>query len=674
MISLEELKSDLQDTIDVRNVSDNATSSMSLYSIYLEMLSGSGQIMDDNLSEINSIHDGIHLAAFARDLERGVINVFTTEYSSALEIEKLYQKDLEKNFAAIRKLLFNSLWLERNELDDGDPTIDLIEDLQLRNQKFSRVIIWNLTNKLYSSRSEAGLNLKEQGFEVIYNCFDLNYYRSVLTDNKLSEISISTDLKAIKVLETTSYTSYLFSISGMELCNYYDRYGKRLLESNVRTFLSLRGNTNKGIYNTIHLDDQRPFFFAYNNGLTATCSDIKYEGGSIKELTDLQIVNGGQTMSTIYKAWRDGKRMTDIHVPVKLSVIHDIENKSLFVSRISRYANTQNKVSNSDFFSNSYYHRAVKEMSSKIRVGAKGKISKEKWFYERVRGEYLNDQMFLSASEKKRFQLEYPKSHVFDKIAIAKAYLSVNQQPHHVSKGAQLCFAQFASRVSDLYDEDKNIFTEHEYKTLIAQVILFRSLEKVVSNTAWYSGGYRAQTVAYTIASFVRLLAKEKLTIDWNEIWANQMVHPAILDELDTLGAKVHEILISPPPGNTNIGTYSKKEACWKRIQESPISTNVNLTGVISFEELIVQNKESRKGRAELKGINAQIAVLDLAKGKVPNKLLEFYNSSQAPGIRDKDRAILRSWKDGRIGYPSEAQANIIYDLVRLAEKNGLEI
>ena len=80
-------------------------------------------------------------------------------------------------------------------------------------------------------------------------------------------------------------------------------FGQRLLESNVRTFLQFKGNANTGMRQTLLKNPEN--FFAFNNGLTVTSTDIKTEKDSsgnvvIKELENLQIVNGGQTTSAIY--------------------------------------------------------------------------------------------------------------------------------------------------------------------------------------------------------------------------------------------------------------------------------------------------------------------------------------------------------------------------------------
>jgi hypothetical protein len=667
--SIELLKSDLQEEIDLRNEAFGESSNMSLHGIYQEMLSHSGQILDEDLSIIDSRNAGIHYAAFARDIERSEIHLFVTDYHSESGIKKVYKDDVEEFCVKVIESCLNQTEEIKRRFDTGDPIVELLDDLSIRRGRWTRLVIWMSTNRLYSSREGSSFTEDIDGVPIVFNCIDLNYYQSLLTDRKVSEINITTNIPSLKVLENDSYSSYLLSFSGYELCRYYDQYGKRLLESNVRTYLSLRGNTNKGIYNTIHLDQERSFFFAYNNGLTATASKIEFSNSLITSITDLQIVNGGQTMSTIYKAWRDGKSLDGVYVQVKLSVIHDLENKELFISRISRFANTQNNISNSDFFSNSYYHRRLKELSSQIRINNEGRITPEKWFYERVRGEYQNEQIFLNQSQRNLFKKQNPISKVFDKIAVAKAYLSVNELPHLVSKGAQLCFAEFAKRVAELYDEE-NILDESYFKEIISQVILFREFEKRISNSDWYTGGYRAQTVAYTIALFCNRLKECEKEIDWNSIWNGQSIQESLLREVSRFGKVVHEKLINPPPGNTNIGTYSKKEPCWIAIRGIGIAPNITMDGIRSFNRN-AQDDAQRSNHPE-RGIAAQIRVVELASTGMPRKLLDFYNSQYSPGIRDRDRGVLVSWSQGRIGYPSEAQARIIINAIKLATEAGM--
>ena len=495
----------------------------------------------------------------------------------------------------------------------------------------------------------------------------------MVVDMDQQHIEIDCSLEAIKVIENPHYTSYLTTISGHDLVRHYDQYGKRLLESNVRTFLSLRGNVNKGIYNTLR-SDEKVFFFAYNNGLSGTASEIEFNNGKISSVKNLQIVNGGQTMSTIYKAKKDGLDIDLVQVQMKLSVIHDKENYTQYVSKISEYANTQNKVNKSDFFSNTYFHRRFKEISKILRVPAKGNSTiSSKWFYERVKGEYLNDQMYMKESAKKKFLLEYPKDQVIDKILIAKGSLAWDLYPYEVSKGAQLCFAKFAEKVSDLYDEGDVDCNDYLFQKIVSQVILFKEVQKLVSGADWYSGGYRAQTVPYIISLFSYILSQNKMTINWDKIWKEQEIEKGILNWLNLIGESVHMRLINPPEGNTNIGTYCKKAICWQKVQL--LAKNFidvpELDSTVSLsEEKIIKIKGKQKAKLD-NGINSQLRVLELSRTQTPNKLIEFYNSKYAPGITDRNRGVIKSWYEGKISYPTEKQAKVIIDVINKAIKAG---
>ena len=89
--SFEELKRDLQEEIDLRNEAHGESSNMSLFGVYLDMLSSSGQISDDDLTIIDSLNEGIHYATFARDLERSEIHLFFTDNDSSSDFQKIYK-------------------------------------------------------------------------------------------------------------------------------------------------------------------------------------------------------------------------------------------------------------------------------------------------------------------------------------------------------------------------------------------------------------------------------------------------------------------------------------------------------------------------------------------------------------------------------------------------------
>ena len=166
--------------------------------------------------------------------------------------------------------------------------------------------------------------------------------------------------------ENAKYASYLLVIPGSIIADLYDLYGEMLLEQNVRTFLQFRGKVNKGIRNTIQNEPE--MFFAYNNGLCATAEEVRVDPKSSRMLSikNLQVVNGGQTTASIFTAYKKlNTDLSKVYVQVKLTVIQP-EKVEVVVPKISEYANTQNRVSAADFFSNHPFHLRIEEISRRL--------------------------------------------------------------------------------------------------------------------------------------------------------------------------------------------------------------------------------------------------------------------------------------------------------------------
>src|SRR5207249_3580286 len=124
-------------------------------------------------------------------------------------------------------------------------------------------------------------------------------------------------------VETDEYKAYLCVIPGSVLAIIYDEYGSRLLEGNVRSFLGTRPRVNKAIRKTVSTEPT--MFFAYNNGIasTASAADVTSTptGLRLTKVTDLQIVNGGQTTATLANAIAtDKENLEQTFVQMKLSV------------------------------------------------------------------------------------------------------------------------------------------------------------------------------------------------------------------------------------------------------------------------------------------------------------------------------------------------------------------
>lgn len=408
-----------------------------------------------------------------------------------------------------------------------------------------------------------------EGTEVSFSIWDMDrLYRCLTSGNKRETIEVdfennySTSIPCIENKTNDIYSVYLAIISGELLAKVYKEYGPRLLERNVRSFLSVRGNINKGIRDT--LKETPEMFLAYNNGISVTAESVEVkrdENGnvSITKIRDMQIVNGGQTTASIYNSVIDKKINADlskVFVQMKLTVIKSIQEMDIIVPKISEYANSQNKIQMADFSANDPFHRKLEDLSRTIWTPGFSGSKPVNWFYERARGQYTDALAKEGTPKKKKdYKLIHP---YFTKTDLAKYENSWNQLPYQVSEGAQKNFKKFTVQL-----KEKGKFTpdENYYKLLIAKAILFRHTEKLVKDQNF--GGYRANIVTYTIAF---LSNKTGQRIDLERIWREQQLTTVLQNSIKEISNLIHKTIINPP-GGANISEWCKKKDCWDFIK-----------------------------------------------------------------------------------------------------------
>lgn len=514
-----------------------------------------------------------------------------------------------------------------------------------------------------------------ENIPVDYNIIDIKVlYNNYLSQNADSSFEVEAKLPCLKIpIETEKYDSYLSYLTGDQLVEIYDEFGQRLLEQNVRTFLQFKGNVNKGIRNTIQSAPE--MFFAYNNGITATASDLDFDTeGNIIKIYNLQIVNGGQTTSSVYAAKKNAKLdVSNVSVQMKLSVVKENNEHSEFVSKVAEFANTQNKVNKSDFFSNSPFHKEMKQYSNRIWIPSKSGTQKmTKWFYERVRGEYLNEQAYLTKAKQKEFQRENPKSQLLDKTFLSKSENTWLQKPDVVSKGAQYSFADFAVYISNLLERDYLAITESYYKDAISRVILFKFVEKLISNAPWYNGGYRAQAVTYTIAYLSAFVEKQKKFFDFSLIWDEQEVPVDLQGALEGLAEQIYTEICNPPSGQGNVTQWCKKADCWKKIRNLKIDFYLDSRYLIDKEEVKYVNKEATEIKKLDKGIEIQSFVIGVERDQW-EKLFNYYSIKENRStVTLTQFDILKKMANGKLGFPSEKQSKLLYGMYEKAQEESL--
>jgi len=409
---------------------------------------------------------------------------------------------------------------------------------------------------------------------------------------------------------TEAFQSYLCIVPGTLLADIYDEYGSYLLEGNVRSFLSTKVAVNKKIRGTIMQQPDR--FFAYNNGISATAMDIQFEnterGMAIVSVRDFQIINGGQTTASLSSArynYKEKARLDAIFVQLKLTVIDQTLEDDVvteLIQNISRSSNSQNKVSDADFFSTHPFHVQMERCSQRLGARGTGGLQFEtKWFYERARGQYLQKQMRMTQSEKKKFLLQNPKDQLITKTDLAKVRNSWDGRPHIVSKGAQTNFTAFAQLISGEWEKDDGLmFGDKYFQESVALCLLFRFSEKMIPRQPWYQQGYRANIVTYTMALLHKLIKKQfrEKDLDLMKIWTRQTVPDAVKTTLMELSECVYDKLTDPNRGVENVTQWCKREACWKSVQAIEYVLHGSMEDCLIGQEDMRDNlREAKEGR-----------------------------------------------------------------------------
>ena len=449
------------------------------------------------------------------------------------------------------------------------------------------------------------------------------------------------------------YEAYIAIISGKLLASIYIEYGSKVLEGNVRAFLGTTGSksVNSGIKKTINNDPTK--FFTYNNGIATTAADVEIEEVNgemlITRIVDLQIINGGQTTASLAEAVlkRTNVDLEGIFVPMKLTVIEDRETEDeegvrfydQMVQAIAKFANSQNKVTAADLFSNDPFHIWMEKMSKKHLAPPAQYAVPTGWYYERSRKKYLQEQVKLRGDEAKRFTLKFPKKQIVTKEQLAMYLTTIDSKPHIVSKGKNWVMKEFGTKIGTDYRENKAIFNEYYFKKCICAAIIFRTVDSYLETNKdsakkptgfWYkAGGYKGNIVPYTIAKILSCIPKG-YTLNWERIWQKQAVSPSFMREVEKV-TKITNDFICDSHG-VIVTEYCKHPSTWEAYRD-----NVSYTLSKEFiDELIPESlvkEQEVSARAEQKEINDLQVVMD-----VVSKGADYWNKLIAEG---KMRALI---------------------------------
>jgi hypothetical protein len=362
---------------------------------------------------------------------------------------------------------------------------------------------------------------------------------------------------------TDEYDYALTAIPGEALRFLYERFGARLLEANVRSFLSVKSSkgVNAGIQGTLRSAPGR--FMAYNNGIVLVADEMrlgKAGDGSpgIAWLRGLQIVNGGQTTASIYFAKRKfpDTDLAKVRVPAKIIVMkeQDPVKEEALISDISRFANTQNVVRQSDLSANKPFHVDVERLS--LTVFCPDGVGR--WFYERAAGSYstLLAREGTTPAKLRTLKEAIPPARKITKTDLAKYLMAWRGQPDAVSFGSQKCFDKFMKAITP-DDEAAQIPQPgvQEFKDMVAKAIVFKRMQKMARDSFQ---AFQANVAAYTVSM---LATKYGSSFNLSRVWERQAISTELADQLAIWAKEVNDELHRTASGRM-VSEWAKKEEC----------------------------------------------------------------------------------------------------------------
>ncbi|MCL5967765.1 MAG: AIPR family protein [Betaproteobacteria bacterium] len=523
-------------------------------------------------------HANLRLSGYSLSEENDQIDLFVSLYAN-VDIPTPVP-DSETKTAVEQCLRFLSLCAEGKMAPKLDPSSDvrsLAETLQAIYDDLEQIRVYVITDRVAKSKSfktrdigGKAVRLEVMDIERLHRHWSEGKPRDELVVD-FAEVS-GAPLPCVFVpSENDDYDYALTAIPAEALRLLYEKFGSRLLEANVRSFLSVKGKgVNAGIQNTLRSAPER--FMAYNNGIVIVADEMrlgKLGDGSagIAWLKGLQIVNGGQTTASIYFAKKKypDTDLSRVRVPAKIIVMRaqDSAKEEALVSDISRFANSQNAVRQSDLSANKPFHVEIEKLSRSVYC-PDGVCQ---WFYERASGSYntLLAREGTTVAKLKALKDAIPAARRITKTDLAKYITAWDKKPDIVSLGSQKNFDKFMAGLTPADGQEAPLPTVADFKAMISKAMIYRNTQKLLRPMFQ---AFQANITAYTVS-----LVAEKLgdRIDLDKIWSKQAISPELLAQIAVWAREVNDVLHSSSGGKM-VSEWAKRPECKEAVMGASYS------------------------------------------------------------------------------------------------------
>ncbi len=439
----------------------NAINNQKSYALLIWFLEFYGKISSYTSSITDGKDDSSCDIVFDKTNNYGdkIFYIVQSKWNNAANSEKEADKD------EILKALSEFTTILRGEKDDFNDKLKLkLEELDKHLKENGEVKFIFLTLSQYRGGQDADIqafinNDEKIKFEVI----DINRIKFDYIDRKYKKIEPLNPLESyqnpeeslidIEIVQGNGsikiekpFEAYMFLLRPKSIYNLFEKYGFALFYKNVRNPL-LQSEFNEEIEKTAI--ENPAYFWYYNNGITAITYLLPKIGKKAEklQLTGLQIINGAQTVYSIYRAYRNASPTKRIQMDSEsLLTLRLLKSGGTdFDLNVTRYTNSQNPIYDRDFCAN-----------DDIQIKLQNDSYQTKFWYEKRRDEFRELPEEITEVPNHVFANVYLAYHLQDPVSVLSNY----RQQREINK--DLIFVSHKEHKDGLYEKIFNDRTSFE--------------------------------------------------------------------------------------------------------------------------------------------------------------------------------------------------------------------
>lgn len=538
------------------------------------------------------------ISAYNESANQEVLTLFYTIYeTNTSEVKVMSDSDVQYAWSRLQGFYDKAIRNAAVDMSEDDPAYEICKLIDDNKNLYKTVRFYIISNCSIKKSEPKKIRIRDK--ETDSNIWDLKKLQGNLTDTT-NHVEINIDFEKDEdyqyripyiQMESTDHSEYkclLMMFPAKLLYRLYRKWNTDLLLYNVRYWLTFkktkRKHTNADIRDTLRNNPQ--MFLAYNNGITAIASGVDLEpfgnatqigevnegvvssndmvsSGIMKAIHNFQIVNGGQTTASIFRA-KDAEQaainLNGVFVQIKLIVIGANQSVNELASKISRSSNSQNAVKDSDFSVSEQFNTKMQELSRKLVIpNDRGDVTY--WYYERIRGQFEEERSRIKKRDEiDAFVTKYPKRCRFTKEVMAIVHKSWDMVPGDAVKGAGTTYDAF---ISDVVNSG-SVPDENYFKTTVGLLIIYNYLKSRKENKKYKNG--KAPVIAYTMA-YLHYITFEDFPL--LGLWDQQELNDSQKEALDEIAEMMFQMLSQIANEEmTTILSVSKRKGVFEDIKQ----------------------------------------------------------------------------------------------------------